>query len=129
MILRNCRVPEWNRSDQNAILAALRLAERRVHEIVERFGVDTYIVAMREMLDRNRRAMGAIIGMVVPEKKQYFEDYIDDDGIGMGPYKIACSLRREGSVAHFDFEGTAPQSITCSIPRSCSTTASTSSST
>lgn len=111
MILRNCRMPEWNRSDLNAIIAALRLAERRVHEIVARFGVDNYIAAMYEMLDRNKRAMSAIIKMVVPEKKQYFEDYIDDDGLGMGPYKIACSLWRVGDVAHFDFEGTDPQSI------------------
>jgi len=111
MILRNCRMPEWNRSDLNAIIAALRLAERRVHEIVKRFGVDNYIAAMNEMLDRNKRAMSAIIKMVVPEKKQYFEDFIDDDGLGMGPYKIACSLWREGDVAHFDFTGTDPQSI------------------
>lgn len=111
LLLRNSRVPEWNRSDFNAILASLRLAERRVHEIAERFGVDHYIAAMEEMLDRNRRAMSAIIMMVVPEKKVYFEDYLDDDGVGMGPYKIACSLWREGDIAHFDFTGTDQQSI------------------
>ncbi len=111
LLLRNSRVPEWNRSDFNAMLASLRLAERRVHEIVARFGVDHYIAAMAEMLDRNKRAMSAIIKMVVPEKKAFFEDYIDDDGVGMGPYKIACSLWREGDVAHFDFTGTDPQSI------------------
>jgi N-methylhydantoinase B len=111
LLLRNSRVPDWNRSDFNAILASLRLAERRVHEIVVRFGVDHYIAAMAEMLDRNKRAMSAIIKMVVPEKKAYFEDYIDDDGVGMGPYKIACSLWRVGDIAYFDFEGTDPQSI------------------
>jgi N-methylhydantoinase B len=111
LLLRNSRVPEWNRSDFNAILASLRLAERRVHEIVKRFGVDEYIAAMIEMLDRNKRAMSAIVKMVVPEKRAYFEDYIDDDGVGMGPYKVACSLWREGDVAHFDFTGTDPQSI------------------
>jgi len=111
LLLRNSRVPEWNRSDFNAMLASLRLAERRVHEIITRFGVDHYIAAMAEMLDRNKRAMSAIIKMVVPEKKAYFEDYIDDDGVGMGPYKVACSLWREGDIAHFDFTGTDPQSI------------------
>lgn len=110
LIVRNSRVPDWNRADFNAIVAALRLAERRVREMVGRFGVDTYIGAMREMLDRNRRAMSAIIKMVVPEKKVYFEDYIDDDGLGMGPYRIACSLWREGDIAKFDFAGTDPQS-------------------
>ncbi|MGE4013421.1 MAG: hydantoinase B/oxoprolinase family protein, partial [Alphaproteobacteria bacterium] len=90
LILHNCRLPEWNRADFNAIIAALRLAERRVNEICDRFGEDEYVNAKQEMLDRNKRAMSAIIQMVIPEKKQYFEDFIDDDGIGMGPYKVAC---------------------------------------
>ncbi|MEI5668387.1 hydantoinase B/oxoprolinase family protein [Bosea sp. CCNWLW174] len=112
LLLRNCRLPHWNRSDFNAIIAGLRLAERRVREISDRFGVDTFISAMNEMLERNRVAMGAIIKMFVPaDKKAYFEDYIDDDGMGHGPYKIACSMWREGDVAIFDFEGTDPQSI------------------
>ncbi|MBV9749835.1 MAG: hydantoinase B/oxoprolinase family protein, partial [Acetobacteraceae bacterium] len=109
--LRNCRLPHWNRSDFNAIVAALRLAERRVIEMCGRFGDDGFIAAMEEMLDRNKRAMGAIIQMVVPEKKAYFEDYIDDDGLGMGPYKVACTMWREGERAIFDFAGTDPQSI------------------
>lgn len=111
LILRNSRVPDWNRADFNAIVAALHLAERRVAEMVVRFGVDTYVSAMREMLDRNRSAMSAIIKMVIPETKAHFEDYIDDDGLGMGPYKIKCSLWREGDVAKFDFTGTDPQSL------------------
>ena len=48
---------------------------------------------------------------MIPETNQYFEDYIDDDGVGMGPYKIACTLWREGDMAIFDFNGTDPQSI------------------
>ena len=111
LILRNCRLPEWNRSDFNAIIAALRMAERRVVENCKRFGVDEFVTAMDEMLDRNKRAMGTILKQVIPEQKQYFEDYIDDDGVGMGPYKIACTLWREGDMAIFDFEGTDPQSI------------------
>ena len=111
LILRNCRLPDWNRSDFNAVIAALRMAERRVREMVERFGIDAFVTAMDEMLDRNKRAMGAILKEVVPETKQYFEDYIDDDGMGMGRYKVACTLWREGDGVIFDFEGTDPQSI------------------
>jgi N-methylhydantoinase B len=110
LILHNCRLPEWNRADFAAIVAALRLAERRVHEMAARFGVDTMVQAMGEMLARNKRAMREIIKMVVPEEKRYFEDYIDDDGVGCGPYKVACSMWREGEIAHFDFTGTDPQS-------------------
>ena len=111
MILRNCRLPEWNRSDFNAVVAALRLAERRIVEMVERFGVDPLISAMQEMLDRNKRAMGSILNIVIPESKQHFVDYIDDDGMGMGPYKIECTMWREGEMVIFDFAGTDPQSI------------------
>ncbi len=111
LVLHNCRIPEWNRFDFNAIIAALRLAERRVHEIAERFGEDEFVAAMAEMLDRNKRAMSAIIQMVIPEKKQYFEDFIDDDGIGMGPYKVACTMWRTGDRVTFDFTGTDPQSV------------------
>jgi N-methylhydantoinase B len=111
MILRNCRLPEWNRSDFNAVVAALRLAERRIVEMVERFGVDPLISAMQEMLDRNKRAMGSILNTVIPESKQHFVDYIDDDGMGMGPYKIECTMWRDGQMVIFDFAGTDPQSI------------------
>ncbi len=111
VILRNCRMPEWNKSDFNGIIAAMRLAERRVHEMCNRFGVDHLVASMEEMLERNKRAMSEIIKLVIPETKQYFEDYIDDDGLGMGPYKIACTLWREGDKVTFDFEGTDPQSI------------------
>ncbi len=115
ILLANTRMPEWNKSDFFAIIAALRLAERRVRENIERFGTDIYISAMRDMLDRNKAAMGAIIQMIIPEavdgKKAYFEDWIDDDGMGNGPYKIACHLHREGNVAYFDFTGSDPQSF------------------
>ena len=97
LLLRNTRTEEWNRSDFNAIVAALRLAERRVHEICDRFGDDVFYSAMEDMLDRNFQAMKAIIHMVIPESqnKFYFEDYIDDDGIGMGPTRspAACGAK------------------------------------
>ena len=111
LILHNCRLPHWNRSDFNAIVAACRSAHRRVLEAVERFGEDTYHNALEELLERNRRAMRQLIMETIREEKQYFEDYICDDGLGMGPYKIACTMWREGERAIFDFEGTDPQSI------------------
>jgi len=83
--------------------------EKRCVEIAERFGDDTFYTTMQIMLDRNLEAMRVIINMIVPEEPQYFEDYVCDDGVGKGPYKIACKLWREGDVAIFDFAGTDPQ--------------------
>ncbi len=111
VILHQCRLPHWNRSDFNAIVAALRTAAARCSEIASRFGDDVLYSAMQEMLDRNKRAMRELIRRNVPEKKQSFEDYICDDGLGMGPYRIVCSMWREGDKCVFDFAGTDPQSI------------------
>ena len=111
LILHNCRLPHWNLSDFNAIVAACRTAEKRCVEIAGRFGDDIYFSALEELLDRNKNAMRQLILNTVPEEKQYFEDYICDDGMGMGPYKIACTMWREGETVNFDFEGTDPQSV------------------
>ncbi|MEZ5499614.1 MAG: hydantoinase B/oxoprolinase family protein [Steroidobacteraceae bacterium] len=111
VILHNCRLPHWNLSDFNAIVAALRTAGNRCREIARRFGDDVFYSAMDAMLERNKRAMRELIRRTVPEKKQYFEDYICDDGMGSGPYKIACSMWREGDKCIFDFTGTDPQSV------------------
>jgi N-methylhydantoinase B len=111
IILHNCRLPMWNLSDFNAIVAALKTAAIRCIELSTRFGDDVFYSAMDAMLERNKRAMRELILRTVPEKKQYFEDYVCDDGMGMGPYKIACTMWREGEKCIFDFTGTDPQSI------------------
>lgn len=111
LILHNCRLPHWNRSDFNAIVASIRTAEKRVIEMANRFGDDVYYSALAELLDRNRRAMAQLIKTTVPTRKQSFEDYLCDDGMGMGPYKMRCTMWREGSKIIFDFDGTDPQSI------------------
>ncbi len=111
IIMHNCRLPHWNRSDFNALVAAIRTAEKRVIELSERFGDDVFYSALDELLERNKRAMGKLIKTTVPTKKQYFEDYVCDDGLGMGPYKIRCAMWREGEKVIFDFDGTDPQSI------------------
>ena len=111
LILHNCRLPHWNHSDFNAIVAACRTASKRCVELSARFGDDVLYSAMDELLERNKRAMAHLINNAIPEEKRYFEDYICDDGMGMGPYKLACTMWRDGDKVIFDFAGTDPQSI------------------
>ncbi|MFT5840351.1 MAG: N-methylhydantoinase B [Flavobacteriales bacterium] len=109
LILHNVRTPQWNRFDLNALVAACNTAAKRCVEISERFGDDMFYSTMEIMLERNHVAMEAIINMLVPEEPRTFVDYVCDDGVGMGPYKIQCKMWREGSRAIFDFAGTDPQ--------------------
>ncbi len=109
LILHNVRTSQWNRFDLNALVAACNTASKRVVELAGRFGDDVLHSTMEIMLERNHMAMKQIIEMLVPEEPRSFEDYLCDDGVGMGPYKIKCTLWREGSKAIFDFAGTDPQ--------------------
>lgn len=110
VVLAQVRIPDWNRSDLNALIAACRTAERRVLEICERFGVDRFIAAVDALLDRNRRAMRELIRRTVPENEEMsFEDYICDDGRGHGPYKLRCTMKRKGDKLLLDWSGTDPQ--------------------
>ena len=111
MILNNVRMPEMNRADLMGIVAGCRTAEKRVVEICERFGKDVYLAACQALLDRTLEAMRRLIVQNIPEEPQYFEDWIDDDGLGNGPYKMRLTIWREGEHAYFDWSGTDPQAL------------------
>jgi N-methylhydantoinase B len=104
------RMPEWFKADLHAIVAACRVGARRVVELCERFGDDMVVAAMEELLERNRRAMAHLIGTVIGQAPVSFEDYVCDDGRGAGPFKIRCTMWREGEKVVLDFAGTDPQS-------------------
>ncbi len=110
LVMHQTRKPDWCQADLNALIASCRVAARRVVEMAERFGDDVYVSATQELLDRNYRAMKALIGMAVAEEPVSFEDYVCDDGKGFGPYKIKCTMWREGDKVVLDFDGTDPQS-------------------
>ena len=105
----NTRTPIENYSDLMALVASCRTAEKRVIEIVSRFGEETYNAALEALLDRTNIMMRQLIQNFLPTEKVSFEDYIDDDGLGNGPFKMKLTMWREGDQAYFDWEGTDPQ--------------------
>jgi len=110
LVMHQVRTPEWCSADLNALIAACRVAARRVIEMCERFGDDVYASATDLLLDRNYRAMKMLVETSVSEEKVSFEDYICDDGMGYGPYKIRCTMWRQDGRVILDFAGTDPQS-------------------
>lgn len=109
MILTNSRVPTTNYFDLMAIIAACRTADKRIKELCGRFGKETLLLSYESLLERTHRAMTQLIVNNLPEQKTSFEDYIDDDGRGNGPYKMKLTIWREGSQGFFDWTGTDPQ--------------------
>ena len=111
LILNNVRIPTMNRSDLMGIVAGCKTAEQRVQELCQRFGRDTYLAACQALLNRTYRAVQTLIRRNISTEPQSFEDYIDDDGLGNGPYKMKLTIWREGDRAVFDWTGTDPQAL------------------
>ena len=110
VIYRNVRLPEWNRGDLRALVASCELAGQRVIELYKRFGDKVYFATINRLLMRNEIAVSSIIRDSMPNEPVYFEDWIDDDGQGIGPWKIACTMSKENGRLQFDFSGTDVQS-------------------
>ena len=110
LVMHQTRKPDWCMADLNALIASCRVAARRVIEMAARFGDDVYYSATQELLARNHRAMKALIAQAIAEEPVSFEDTICDDGMGFGPYRIKCTMWREGEKVVLDFAGTDPQS-------------------
>ena len=70
-----------------------------------------YLAGLQALLDRTHEAMRTLIQLAIPEEPQTFEDYVDDDGLGNGPYKMKLTIWREGDHAFFDWTGTDPQAF------------------
>jgi N-methylhydantoinase B len=115
LILHQTRTPEWCSADLNALIAACRVAARRLIEICTRFGDDVFASATEALLARNHRAMKALIDTSIGHEPVSFEDYVCDDGMGFGPYRIRCAMWKEKGAdgverVVLDFAGTDPQS-------------------
>src|SRR5215510_10843501 len=81
MVLANVRTPEEREGDLAAMLGANRTGERRLMEIVRKYGarqVDFYVA---EILNYSERMTRQVISMI-PNGVYEAEDFLDNDGIG-----------------------------------------------
>ncbi|MCC7271092.1 MAG: hydantoinase B/oxoprolinase family protein [Alphaproteobacteria bacterium] len=104
----NVRVPEQNWGDLNAQFASVNVGERKVHEIIERFGLDTFKAAQRELLDYAETQARAIV-RDIPDGDYFFSEFADEDSDGGPPCRIAITLRVRGETLELDYTGSDPQ--------------------
>jgi N-methylhydantoinase B len=109
LIRANVRNPHMFFGDLNAQEAALLTGERRVHQLVERFGPDNIREAMQTLIDNTARKARAEISAM--RRGSYtFEDFMDHDGIDLAkPVGIRVRLDVLEDRLRFDFTGTDPQ--------------------
>ena len=109
LLLANMRVPDERLGDFQASLAACRVAEKRIHEICARYGVDTLLEAVRLDLDRAEARMRASIA-AVPDGTSYYEDYLETFiGGRFEPLLLPLALTVKGDRMIADFTGASRQ--------------------
>ncbi|MBT6277247.1 MAG: hydantoinase B/oxoprolinase family protein [Chromatiales bacterium] len=108
LMLLNVRIPEERRGDYHAQIAACRLGERRLGEMLSRYGSSLLLTAFDDITARTNRRMRALIAEL-PDGTYEFEDVMDDDGLGTVDIKIKLKITVSGENVLFDFTGTDKQ--------------------
>ena len=106
--LTNVRAPEQNWGDLKAQIAACNTGERKVREMVARFGVDVFRDGVADLLDYAEAQARAIV-RALPDGTYPFADYMDEDAVDGWPCRLKLTLVIDGDELVFDFTGSDPQ--------------------
>ena len=108
IFLKNVRAPEQNWGDLKAQIAACNTGERKVQEMIKRFGIETFRKGIPELLNYAENQARAIVRNL-PNGKYEFWDYIDEDAVNGWPCRIKLTLIIEDETLILDFTGSDPQ--------------------
>jgi len=120
LILRNVRTPAERRGDLAAQMAAHRVGEQRLKDIVERYGLEQTLRYAHALLAYAERLTRSAIARI-PDGTYSFTDELDDGGAqlqlaslaaesrdqGEGP-RIQVTIRVQGDSMVVDFGGSSP---------------------
>lgn len=109
VMMTNVRQPEQNWGDLKAFVGAMNTGERKVREMVAKFGVETFREGIEALMDyAEHQAREVLRG--IPDGEYFFTDYTDEDSdTERNPCRLALTLRISGDEAVLDFTGSDPQ--------------------
>ena len=110
LILFNVRTPAEREGDLAAQIGACRVGERRIQELVEKYGEARLGVLTEALLQYSERLVRAELRRM-PAGEFAAEDFLDGDGVDDRPIRIAVKMRidpEEGAM-HVDFTGSSAQ--------------------
>jgi N-methylhydantoinase B len=103
LILSNNRMPDMMRREIQSLIGSTSLAERRLIELLDKYGKKTVFACIDEMIRRTEKAVRAEVTKW-PDGTYYSEAKMDDDGKELDvPVTIRCKLTIKGDEATFDF--------------------------
>ncbi|WP_026695651.1 hydantoinase B/oxoprolinase family protein [Peribacillus kribbensis] len=109
----NVRFPDLSLGDLWAQVAALKTGERRVQELCEKYSRDIVVNSIHHLLDHGEQlALKSL--KELPQGIYEAVDFIDDDGIQDGPFRVQVKVEITENEFICDFRGSHPQ-VTGSI--------------
>jgi N-methylhydantoinase B/oxoprolinase/acetone carboxylase alpha subunit len=108
LIMANHRTPRNTWGDLNAQIGSLRVAERRMLDLLDRYGREFVEQAADELMDYSERWMRAEIA-AIPNGRYEFTERMEDDGVVDEPvvFHVAVTVKDDELVV--DWTGTDPQ--------------------
>ena len=114
IIFANVRTPDERRGDLRAQVAANRRAAERMVALARKYGTETLLQIMAEVLDYSETMMRAAL-RALPDGVSTFTDIFDGDGvIAAGAtadetFSVTLTIRKTGDTVTVDFTGSDPQ--------------------
>ncbi|MBX9760281.1 MAG: hydantoinase B/oxoprolinase family protein [Beijerinckiaceae bacterium] len=109
IIATNSRTPELVLGDIRGQLGSARLGERRLGELLTKFGKPEALAAFDKLLELAEKRMRAAIAEW-NDGRYEAERFVDDDGIDLEkPVRIHVVIEKKGDQITFDFTGSADQ--------------------
>jgi N-methylhydantoinase B/oxoprolinase/acetone carboxylase alpha subunit len=108
LILANVRTPDEREGDLSAQIASNRVAERRLIEVVQKYGKARAVGYAHALQDYTERVVKAAIAKI-PDGVYTYADALDNDGFSDRPVVITATITIHGAHATVDFTGSDPQ--------------------
>ena len=106
--LANVRTPRHNYGDLRAMIGSLDLGEKRIAELVHKYGKAVFRKTCADLMDyAERRMRKEIEGF--RDGHYSFEDWVENDGIEDKAYRLFVTVHVQGDEMVVDFTGSSPQ--------------------
>ena len=109
VILNNSRFPAVLEGDTKALMAACGLADRRVVELIERYGRETVLACWDAIVENSIAAQREYARDLIPDGEYRFSDHVDADPLTGEPALIDLKLLKEGDRLVADLTDSGPQ--------------------
>ncbi|MBI2367869.1 MAG: hydantoinase B/oxoprolinase family protein [Deltaproteobacteria bacterium] len=109
LIAANSRTPAVVIGDLRGQVGAARLGERRIAELMERYGKETVLDSTELLSSYTENRVRQTIASW-PDGESEGESFVDHDGIDLTrPIRIHVKVKKSGARVHFDFSASSDQ--------------------